>query len=276
MPNPTTGLKPRYDCPVCIGLPMQKLKIKKKDGSIFVTLDCCQRCGGVWFDKDEVQLSQQIKSPKVRQRITQSPASGQTRCHSCNTLMDRNLDQCPACGWHNRIDCPICKKTLQRKQHNQLTLDVCHSCKGVWFDQVELLSLWSGSLIGFSKKQKATSENAAQLNDYSPSNLVTQTMGEVVAEASFDSMLNGIDIVEPGAQFIGHTAGHATSGGAEVIASVPDIAGSTLEALAEVTEGAIATVGEIPEVITVVLEVTGEVAGGMAEALAEIIAGLFS
>ena len=54
--------EPRYDCPVCTGLPMKKLKITRQHEEVFLTLDCCQRCGGVWFDEGEVQLSQRIQS----------------------------------------------------------------------------------------------------------------------------------------------------------------------------------------------------------------------
>ncbi|MEM9805837.1 MAG: zf-TFIIB domain-containing protein [Cyanobacteria bacterium P01_D01_bin.56] len=267
----STKLEPRRDCPVCVGLPMQKLKITQKDGSVFLTLDNCQRCGGVWFDKDEVKLSQQITSPKMQQRITQSPALSQSHCQQCNTLMDRNLKQCPACGWHNQISCPVCQQTLQRKQHNQLTLDVCHSCHGVWFDQVELLALWNSSLTGLSTTQTKALNHPPQPNDYQPTSHITQIVGEAIAEASIDGIVYSADIIEPGAQLIAHTA----KGSVEVVSKTSDIAGGTVEALAKVTGATLETVGELPEAVTIVLEVTGELAGGIVEGLAELIAALF-
>jgi hypothetical protein len=46
------------------------------------------------------------------------------------------------CGRKNELACPVCDQTLARRQHGRLTLDVCASCRGVWFDHEELRSVW--------------------------------------------------------------------------------------------------------------------------------------
>lgn len=276
MPD-TTLLEPRYNCPVCQGLPMQKLKITRRDKGVFLTLDCCQRCGGVWFDKDEVQLSQQITSPNIRQRITQKPKTRLSHCHSCNALIDRNLDQCTDCGWHNRIACPVCQKTLQRKQHQQLTLDICHSCKGIWFDQADLLALWSTPLnrLSNSSDQKVTSTITLQKSRDHSDDGVVQAVGDALLEGGLNSMVHGADmIIEPGLQAIGKTVSSATQGSVQVLTSTPEVAGGVVESLAEITSSVVEAVVE-SEIVTIIFEVTGEVAGGMVEGLSEVIAGLF-
>lgn len=272
----------RYDCPVCVGLPMQKLKITQESQRVILTLDCCRRCGGVWFDKNEVQLSKQISSPKIRQRILQTPKRWMNHCHQCNGLMDRNLKNCSACGWQNQVNCPVCEKSLQRKHHKNLILDVCQSCQGIWFDQVELLHLWNDASVGQSGTTKqATSGDRLQAmgphTSHVPKNIVHQAVGDSIADVSINAMLSGVDIVEPGIDLLTHAAGNTAKGTAEVVAQAPELAGGTVEALAEVTGAALETTGELlPEVATVMLEVTGEVAGSMVGVLAEVIAGLFS
>ncbi len=251
---------------------MQKLKITRKDSGVFLTLDYCKRCGGVWFDKDEVKLAQQIQSPKIRQRILQQPQARKIYCHSCNTLMDRNLDQCPDCGWHNRIACPVCEKQLERKQHKQLILDICRSCQGVWFDQVELLALWNGPLIGIANASKHQPTSTYTTQQYQ-GNVVTQAVGDAVVQGTVDGLTYGADILEPGVQPLAETAGNAAKGTVNVLTNTPEVAGDVVESLAEVTGAALES---LPEAATVILEVTGEVAGGMAEVLADVIGALFS
>ncbi len=254
---------------------MQKLKIIRKDGGLFLTLDSCRHCGGVWFDKDEIKLSQQITSSKVRQRITQKPEKGLIPCRSCHVLIDRNLDQCLNCGWHNRINCPVCEQQLQRQQHKQLTLDICHSCQGVWFDYVELSALWSGSSTVLSNFSARGATPAITLQQHN-SNGVTQAVGETLVEGSLNSITYGADILEPGMQRMADTAGNAAKGSVEALANTPEIARGVVESLAEATDSALKAVGELPEMATVVLEVTSEIAGNMTEGLADILASLFS
>ncbi|MBE9065918.1 zf-TFIIB domain-containing protein [Leptolyngbya cf. ectocarpi LEGE 11479] len=262
--------EPQYSCPVCPGLPLQKLKIipkESKNRRACLTLDCCQRCGGVWFDKNEVTLSKQITSLQDRQRITQKSKKGQIHCHRCDTPMDRNLDQCPACDQYNRIACPVCKRTLARKQHRQLALDVCQHCQGVWFDQAELLAIWNGPLPAFLESCDRTSENSytsPNWTQFTDSNATTQTTVETAVEGSVNHVAANI-LYDSGLQ----VASSAVQGSAEA-------AGATMESLAAVTSAALETAGELPEVATVVVEATAEMAGGLIETLAAIIAAMFS
>lgn len=259
MPN-ATNLEPRYSCPICLGLPMQKLQITRKHKGVFLTLDCCKRCGGAWFDQGEVQLSQQITSTKVRQRITQHTSYGQRYCQSCHTLMAGNLTECVECGWHNQIACPVCEKVLQRKQYKHLTLDICQSCQGVWFDQEKLSSLWSDSLLGATKSSekkapKVSYSTSPNEHGYHDVNLISNTVEQVVIDGGLEVIIQG---------------------SVEAMANTSKLAGGVVESLAEMTGSALEAVGELPEAVTVILDVTGEIAGSMTEVLAEVFAGLFS
>ena len=267
-----TLIEPRYHCPVCLGLPMQKLKITQTNKDVFLTLDYCKRCGGVWFDQGEVDLSKQIKSPKVRQRIIQQPRKWMIHCRDCNTLMDRNHQSCGSCGWQNQISCPVCDKALQRKQHGQLTLDVCHSCQGIWFDQAELVSLWNDSSTNLSHPSKHTSDLPQQSN----SGVVSETARQIAVEGGLNSIAYGAEVVvEPGLELMAKTASTAAQGSVKVLANSPETAGSVVESLAEVTGSALEILTD-SETITVILEASGEIAGGMVEILATAIAGLLS
>ncbi|MEM7065513.1 MAG: zf-TFIIB domain-containing protein [Cyanobacteria bacterium P01_B01_bin.77] len=260
--------EPQYSCPVCPGLPLQKLKIilkESKNHKGCLTLDCCQRCGGVWFDKNEITLSQQITSPQDRQRITQTSKKGQIHCHSCDMLMDRNLDQCPTCDHYNRIACPVCRRTLARKQHQQMVLDVCQHCQGVWFDQTELLAIWNGPLPSFLESRDRTHNYTSPKGiHYNDSNAITQTTVENAVEGSLNNVAANI-LCESGFQ----VASSAIQGSTEA-------AGATAESLADVTSAALETAGALPEVATVVVEASAEMAGGLIEALATVLAGLLS
>lgn len=276
----SSEVEPRYHCPVCTEQQLLKLKIRrKKDGEVFLTLDSCQRCGGVWFDKNEVKLSQQITSPKLRQQIIQQPKRGLIRCRDCSTPMDRNLDHCPECGWHNRIGCPVCKQQLQRQSHQRLTLDVCYHCQGVWFDQIELLALWNGPLnilprpvVSKPTENNVTTSNTLHQNQH---NAVTQAIGEAVAVGTFDTVTQNIDMLGPGGQLV-DTAGDIAERAVEGLADTPDMATGVVNSLAEVTATAVESVGDLPDMATVVLDVTGDLAGTITEGLAEIIGSLLS
>ncbi|MEL7506526.1 MAG: zf-TFIIB domain-containing protein [Cyanobacteria bacterium J06554_1] len=259
---PSSSTEPPYDCPVCTGLPMQKLKITRQHEEVFLTLDCCHRCGGVWFDEGEVQLSQKIQSPKVRQHISQKLRPWMIHCQNCNTLMDRNLEHCGTCGWHNRINCPVCTKVLERKRHKGLTLDICHSCHGVWFDQTELATLWKHSHpepTQSARKQPTANQPKTGEAPISPGanytgvDLVSDTVAQVIVEGSLDAVTQ-----ENNTLFV-----------------ATDLVQGTVESLARITGAALESVGELPELATVILEVTGEIAGSMTEGLAEVIADLF-
>jgi Zn-finger nucleic acid-binding protein len=137
-------LEPRYPCPVCLGVPLEKLSIAEASGLV---LDYCRRCGGIWFDENEVGALRAAKRGALGQRVRLTDAAWRMRCHYCQAVMDRNVNQCPACHHLNRLRCPKCDRELRTVQRGALKLDACRRCRGVWFDNVELAGIWNSSVL---------------------------------------------------------------------------------------------------------------------------------
>ncbi|MBF0529217.1 MAG: zf-TFIIB domain-containing protein, partial [Deltaproteobacteria bacterium] len=142
-------MEARYDCPVCLGAKMDKLKLGEKDQ---LTLDYCQRCGGIWFDFGEVGKLSSLPSTAMTGKVTLTPDHYLMQCHSCHAPLDRNASKCDQCGWENIIDCPVCQKPMGKTNPRDLHLDYCPSCKGVWFDNIELSEIWNGHLDSVAKE----------------------------------------------------------------------------------------------------------------------------
>ena len=130
---------------------MEKVTLGR--GSARLTLDHCGRCGGVWFEKGEAQQLAQHSPSELFQRIPPRAAIPRPPCHGCGTPLDRDAVSCAVCALTNEISCPACYRTMERRQIAGLTLDVCASCHGVWFDHAELKSVWSLSAAEFSRER---------------------------------------------------------------------------------------------------------------------------
>lgn len=237
--------EPRYPCPVCLGLPMQKVRFENPP----LTLDACNRCGGMWFDHGEVNQLKQLQPQLVETHVQVRNQEFMMQCHRCETPMPRNADDCPKCHWKNRLECPICQKTMEIVKIGDIKLDVCKTCKGAWFDNIELAALWNGRLdrIGSDlRKQPAgagfTGEDAAYLFldvlTYSP-DLVYYTgeaVGELIAHTP-DIAAGAIDLISSAPDIAG--------GAIDLLASAPDLAGGLLDGLGEIAGGIFGLIGEI-------------------------------
>jgi len=85
-----------------------------------VTMDFCSDCKGIWFDAGEVasyfELSRDL--PMIAAAERQEQASSMS-CPRCSSSMTQMLYAPP----------------------NQLTIDQCTSCGGMWFDKGEVQTL---------------------------------------------------------------------------------------------------------------------------------------
>ncbi|MBL8983744.1 MAG: zf-TFIIB domain-containing protein [Gemmatimonadetes bacterium] len=134
-------LEARLPCPVCLGVQMEKVQLKGRAGAL--VLDHCPRCGGVWFERGEVQQLARHVPADLWKLIPPRQSAPKPPCHGCHTPLDRDAVRCTVCGRKNEISCPSCERTLARRQYERLTLDVCATCRGAWFDHAELRSVWS-------------------------------------------------------------------------------------------------------------------------------------
>lgn len=236
-------LEPRYSCPVCLGVRMEKTRIGSRNELV---LDSCGRCGGIWFELGEVQRLRRQRPEALWTRLPMRPGVSGMQCHSCHAPMDRNAESCPACGWGNAIDCPMCVRPIHAEVHAGLRLDVCRTCKGVWFDRIELASIWTLALEQTAHRSSGTG-------------LASSPRGR--------SALDGLDgtdalafalVYSPDLLIYGaYAAGYAVEASAHALASAPEAAAGLAAASVDAAAGA------------------GEAAASVFEAVLELIGGLF-
>lgn len=214
-------IEPRYPCPVCLGSHLEKTRVGRADE---LELDHCRRCGGVWFELGEIQQLRHQPARAFWNRVSPHPADARTLCHSCHAPIDRDTITCASCGVRNTIDCPVCERALEPQTYQNIRLDVCKSCRGVWFDHAELAAIWKLSL-GTAVARGKDAGLAANPG----------THGLLV----LDALMYTPDVLFYGAR----AAGYAVSGAADVVANsgladgVAEAAGSVFEVIVEIIGG---------------------------------------
>jgi Zn-finger nucleic acid-binding protein len=227
-------IEPRYPCPVCLGVRLEKTRVGTRGELV---LDSCSRCGGIWFELGEVQHLTRHRPQALWDRVARRDEPFRMQCHACHAPMDRNAANCPTCDWRNAIDCPICDRTMHAEVHDGLRLDVCRTCKGVWFDHVELAAIWNLALERATRRPRGTGLPSRRGMDVTEDGAIALTYALVYSP----------EIVVYGAR----AAGYAVTAAAEGLASAP-------EAAAGLASG------------------VGEAAASVFESVLEIISGLFS
>jgi Zn-finger nucleic acid-binding protein len=220
------NIEARYKCPVCLGPKMQKLKLGTDNN---IVLDFCKRCGGIWFDYGEVKQLCSLQPNVLFNKIYLKKENYQMQCYLCHSFMDRNASKCEKCGWQNIIDCPICQKSMEITTYLDFHLDYCKTCKGVWFDNIELADIWNGKLNAFANKHLFKVKDSA----FTDNNAATF----FVDILSYDPGL-----VVYGAEAIGEFAIEASSG---IISNVPEIAGACAEGIGELAGAVFEIIAEI-------------------------------
>lgn len=144
-------------CPVCKGV-----RLGRVTTSANLKLDYCGTCGGVWFDRGEA-AALQASSPSGYKWPLAAPAAYSVQCHGCGQAMDRDAGACGSCGRANVLDCPVCHEHMEIATHDDLRLDVCRGCRGVWFDAKELSRIWTAAQ---SARHGGPAEDAARARDH--------------------------------------------------------------------------------------------------------------
>ena len=55
-----------------------------------MALDHCKSCGGMWFDRGEVEQLRRARPQGAATIVKLSERAFQMRCHSCHAFMDKN------------------------------------------------------------------------------------------------------------------------------------------------------------------------------------------
>jgi Zn-finger nucleic acid-binding protein len=190
-------------------------------------IDHCGRCGGVWFDHGEVERLRSGPSAAFWATIARREAEAVTPCHNCHAPLSRELEKCPSCGRKNVIDCPVCDRLMQRQQVAGITLDVCRTCKGVWFDHAELDTIWK----------------AQSLLPQPGNGRMRGTAADTAGDVALGMMWYAPDIPVHAAIGLGHAA-----------SAVPEVLGAAPEVAAHLAGAAGEAAGGIFEVIAGILE----------------------
>lgn len=123
-------------CPACRHTPLQITRHHDQE------VDLCPRCGGLWFEKDE--LNQLLSA--IDNGNDQVDFQGQ---------LGKRL------GISQR-QCPDCRKSLEHYhllEHHTLEVDVCHACEGVWIDHDEIETVQQSPRLQESLQRLNTQTN---------------------------------------------------------------------------------------------------------------------
>src|SRR4051812_26801485 len=203
-PTTTARFETRFPCPVCLVM-MEKTRLQGSGPRGMLTLDHCERCGGVWFERGEVTELASRSPTELWAQIAPRTDRPRPPCHNCQTPLDRDAERCAVCGKSNEINCPVCDQKMGRRKIGDLTLDVCAHCRGVWFDHAELTAIWSASF-------RAAAESASDRPG-----AAGQAMA-VGADVLMDAMIWSPGLVADGAVAAVHFGGAA----AEVVGSAAE------------------------------------------------------
>ena len=99
------------DCPKCPFSPMQRKAVHG------VAVDECPKCGGRWYDANE--LARSVQQPdKLKQAMMKGPIkpkAGSAQCPLCHQPM---------------VNCGLVNEFLR--------VDLCAKCQGFWLDKNEI------------------------------------------------------------------------------------------------------------------------------------------
>lgn len=115
------------DCPRC-KLPLTKHAIN--EGDFMVIVDQCEQCGGMWFDKGEMQRIEMIIEPTVLEIR-----------HIPNKDEQLQVLNCPYCGDFHSL------KKAEHFRDRRVIIDYCTKCHGVWLDHGELEAIQQENFI---------------------------------------------------------------------------------------------------------------------------------
>lgn len=217
-----TELETRLPCPACLGTRMEKIQLEGAP----VTLDRCQRCGGIWFEKGEVHQVRGLERTRTLQQLGASVDIDVARapCHGCRAPVARDQQTCPACGHHVRLACPICQNAMTPARVGDLHLDACRRCRGVWLDRHELAEIWSDSIHAALVRRRRAG---------GPDDL--------------DSLLLlDVFLWSPDLLFLGaHAAGELTGAAGGLLPAAADTVGGAAQAAGEAAASIFETIAEI-------------------------------
>jgi Zn-finger nucleic acid-binding protein len=112
----------KIDCPKC-GVGMNRREVAVFGPNI--DIDVCPKCEGLWLDKGEIKKL--IKNKKLTDYLTKDIGT-QSK---------------------SKLICPRCGGLMDIETADEVEVDVCLTCNGVWLDKGELQDLEAKSKTRF-------------------------------------------------------------------------------------------------------------------------------
>jgi len=109
-------------CPNCNQETLKEIPLYKNK------VDKCNKCGGIWFDQDELRKAKDNKDEFLK-------------------WLDIDLwkKEKKMEAFSSKKKCPRCKKNLYEVKYEEsdIKVDICNSCKGIWLDKGEFKKIIS-------------------------------------------------------------------------------------------------------------------------------------
>ena len=132
-----------YECHRCW------VEMKKENVEVFgpnIVIDVCHKCEGIWQDKGE--LGKLLEDRKLTDYLTKHIGT-----------KSKSPMVCPRCGM-----------TMDIEKADDIEVDVCLTCRGVWLDSGELEALKAKSEEGFEGDPLAKEEELLEERRYKARN----------------------------------------------------------------------------------------------------------
>ena len=129
----------KYECHRCW------VEMNKKEIDVFgpnIVIDVCPKCNGIWLDEGE--LNKILKDKKLSNYLTKHIGT-----------KSRSPMVCPKCG-----------NTMDLEKAEDVEVDVCLSCGGVWLDEGELEGLKQKANEGYELDMVAKDKEIEEESRY--------------------------------------------------------------------------------------------------------------
>lgn len=112
-------------CPRC--KTRQETYLLKKASLDNIEVDICEKCGGIWFDKNELGHATKISQKEILELTNLLENTNQVE-----KFEDVEIN-CPKC------DIPMTK--YRYMYTSNIYIDSCEKCEGIWIDKGELIQI---------------------------------------------------------------------------------------------------------------------------------------
>ncbi|MBH25084.1 MAG: hypothetical protein CMH57_11640 [Myxococcales bacterium] len=110
-----------------------------------VEYEQCFVCGSAWLDQGELQTLLAREAPEWDDALLEARARLPQRCRWCDALYPPGTARCPPCGKPLEHPCPRDDTPMFIVEEHGVEVDVCLTCKGIWFDGRELEQILAAS-----------------------------------------------------------------------------------------------------------------------------------